>query len=258
MADRPSGDFGRRLKQAREHRGVSLRQISNATKIGMSALEALERNDFSRLPGGIFSRAFVRSYAVEVGLDPDETIQEFLEQLPNGSPATAYSALQHEDHEAVESERRTAAAFVRLAAVSVPLIATILYFGSTGRPVSPRIPEAVSLSGSHDVPHEGAEVPAPEATSGPVVIERLTVTIAALDDCWVAASVDGNRAIERLMRRGDQETVEVRGELLLTAGNAAALAMTVNGAPLRRLGGSGQVVRARLDLSNFREFLVNP
>ena len=42
----------------------------------MSALEALERNDISRLPGGIFSRAFVRSYAIEVGLDPEATIQD--------------------------------------------------------------------------------------------------------------------------------------------------------------------------------------
>ena len=51
------------MKRAREERGVSLRQIADATKISVSALEALERNDISRLPGGIFSRAFVRSYA---------------------------------------------------------------------------------------------------------------------------------------------------------------------------------------------------
>jgi cytoskeletal protein RodZ len=255
MAARPSGDFGRRLKQAREHRGVSLRQMSNTTKIAVRVLEALERNDFSRLPGGIFSRAFVRAYAIEVGLDPDETIQEFLEQLPSASPAAACAGLQSEDYEAVENERQTATTFVRLVAMSVPLIAAILYFGSTGRTVSTRLPEAVSLAGAT---HEDAEAAVPEATSGPVVIERLTVTIAAMEDCWVAASVDGNRAIERLMRRGEHETPEVWRELLLTAGNAAGLAMTVNGAPLRRLGGSGQVVRARLDLSNFREFLVNP
>ena len=85
MADRPPGDFGRSLREARERRGVSLRQIANATKIGMSALEALERNDISRLPGGIFSRGFVRSYAVEVGLDPEATIQEFIAQFPHDS-----------------------------------------------------------------------------------------------------------------------------------------------------------------------------
>ena len=71
-------DFGAQLREARERKGISLRQIAAATKISIAALEALERNDISRLPGGIFSRAFVRSYAIEVGLDPDETVRKFL------------------------------------------------------------------------------------------------------------------------------------------------------------------------------------
>src|SRR5215212_7865976 len=71
-------DFGGKLRLARERRGISLRQIAASTKISAASLEALERNDVSKLPGGIFSRAFVRSYAVEVGLDPDETVKEFL------------------------------------------------------------------------------------------------------------------------------------------------------------------------------------
>ena len=75
------GDFGAKLRQAREHRGVSLRQIAGATKISVGVLEALERNDVSKLPGGIFSRAFVRSYASEVGLDPDETIRDFVAEF---------------------------------------------------------------------------------------------------------------------------------------------------------------------------------
>ena len=69
-SERSSGGFGARLRDARERRGMSLRQIANTTKIAVSVLEALERNDISKLPGGIFCRAFVRSYASEVGLDP--------------------------------------------------------------------------------------------------------------------------------------------------------------------------------------------
>src|SRR5471032_1458611 len=119
MANRPAGDFGRKLREARERRGVSLRQIANATKISVSVLEALERNDISRLPGGIFSRAFVRSYAVEVGLDPEETIQEFIAQFPHDSVTAGHpTAEQAEDHEAVESNRRMATTFLRLALVS--------------------------------------------------------------------------------------------------------------------------------------------
>src|SRR5436190_12779362 len=81
-ADRP-GDFGSRLRAARERKGVPLREIANRTKIAVAVLDALERNDISRLPGGIFSRAFVRAYANEVGLDPEVTIQEFVAQFPN-------------------------------------------------------------------------------------------------------------------------------------------------------------------------------
>jgi cytoskeleton protein RodZ len=79
------GDFGSRMRHVREERGVSLRQIADATKISVSALEALERNDISRLPGGIFSRAFVRSYAAAIGIDPEQTVREFLSQFPHES-----------------------------------------------------------------------------------------------------------------------------------------------------------------------------
>ena len=79
------GDFGSRMRHAREQRGVSLRQIADSTKISVSQLEALERNDISRLPGGIFSRAFVRSYAAEVGVDPEQTVRDFLSQFPHDS-----------------------------------------------------------------------------------------------------------------------------------------------------------------------------
>ena len=99
-ADRSVGDFGGKLRDARERRGISLRQIANATKISIAALEALERNDISRLPGGIFSRAFVRSYAVEVGLDPETTIQEFIAQFPNDSVTAGHPTSDRgEDHD---------------------------------------------------------------------------------------------------------------------------------------------------------------
>ena len=74
-------DFGAKLREARERRGVSLRDIAAHTKFSIASLEALERNDTSRLPGGIFARAFVRSYAVEVGLDPEATVREFVERF---------------------------------------------------------------------------------------------------------------------------------------------------------------------------------
>src|SRR3972149_288996 len=126
--DRPAGDFGKKLRDARERRGITLRQIANATKISVVALEALERNDFRRLPGGIFSRAFVRSYALEVGLEPDQAIQEFVAQFPQDSVTAGHTQGERsEDNEAIESDRRMAMTYLRLIAVSLPIAALVLY-----------------------------------------------------------------------------------------------------------------------------------
>src|SRR5436190_12318049 len=109
MAAERTGEYGSRLRAARERRGVSLRQIAARTKISVGLLEALERNDISRLPGGIFSRAFVRAYAIEIGLDPEEAIDEFVAQFPHDSVTAGHAQTQPvEDYELVESERRTA------------------------------------------------------------------------------------------------------------------------------------------------------
>src|SRR4051794_34831568 len=134
MATDRSGDFGTKLREARERKGVSLRQIANKTKISVAALEALERNDITRLPGGIFSRAFVRSYAIEVGLDPEKTIANFVAAFPHELIAAAQTAASRvDDNEAIESDRRTATTFLRLIAVSIPVAIVVLYFATMGR-----------------------------------------------------------------------------------------------------------------------------
>src|SRR6058998_68728 len=98
-------DFGGKLRQARERRGVSLRQIAASTKISIAALDALERNDLSKLPGGIFSRAFVRSYAIEVGLDPEGTVRQFNETFQDAAPAPDVRPVSREEESRFENER---------------------------------------------------------------------------------------------------------------------------------------------------------
>jgi transcriptional regulator with XRE-family HTH domain len=75
--------FGARLRQQREERQITLATIAEQTKIKQSLLEALERDDVSRWPSGIFRRAFVRAYAHTVGLQPDIVVREFLEHHPD-------------------------------------------------------------------------------------------------------------------------------------------------------------------------------
>ncbi len=73
------GPFGDRLKRERELRGISLDEISGATKIGTRSLQALEEEDFAKLPGGVFNRGFVRAYAKFLGINPEEAVSDYLE-----------------------------------------------------------------------------------------------------------------------------------------------------------------------------------
>ena len=126
MVEHSKADFGMKMKRAREDRGVSLRQIADATKLSVSALEALERNDISRLPGGIFSRAFVRSYAMEVGLDPEQTVREFLVQFPHDSVNLGSPHVPPEDYSDDPPRGRRTGTVVALLAISL-LIGAILF-----------------------------------------------------------------------------------------------------------------------------------
>ena len=68
--------IGEQLRLAREDRGIPLREISDQTRISVHYLEAIESNDYKRLPGGIFNRSFVKAYAKYIGYDEKEAIDE--------------------------------------------------------------------------------------------------------------------------------------------------------------------------------------
>jgi transcriptional regulator with XRE-family HTH domain len=76
--------FGPNLRRLRVKRGISLESISAATKVHTDMWAGLERNDVSRWPAGIYARAYVRAYALQVGIDPDGTVDEFCRLFPNG------------------------------------------------------------------------------------------------------------------------------------------------------------------------------
>ena len=69
--------IGELLRLAREERGIALREISNQTRISMRYLEAIEGNDYKRLPGGIFNRSFVKAYARYIGFDEAQALEGY-------------------------------------------------------------------------------------------------------------------------------------------------------------------------------------
>src|ERR1044072_5159384 len=79
--------IGEQLRLAREDRGIPLREISDQTRISVHYLEAIESNDYKRLPGGIFNRSFVKAYAKYVGYDEKEAIDGYARYMrESGNP----------------------------------------------------------------------------------------------------------------------------------------------------------------------------
>ena len=267
-----AGGVGGKLREARERRGISLPQIANSTKIAVSVLDALERDDISRLPGGIFGRAFVRSFASEVGLDPEATIQEFMAQFAQDSVTVGHpQSEQIDDNEALESDRRMAAAFLGLIALSVPIAGVVLYFSMAGwrTPAAAERPAitvtsaaeapATAPAGASGPPNDAlttATTPAEKPTARGATSDRLTVMLSVKRRCWISVTVDGQKQIERVLEAGEQRSVDVHRELMLRTGDAGAMSMTLNGADAKPLGRSGEVVTVRLNLANFKEYLA--
>src|SRR5678815_5105888 len=102
--------FGSRLRQQREEKQIDLIAIAGQTKIKLALLEGLERDDVSHWPSGIFRRAYIRTYAQMIGLDPDVTLREFLEVYPE--PVDVLDAAAAAEIE--EAARRNAAPAMRL------------------------------------------------------------------------------------------------------------------------------------------------
>lgn len=75
------GDFGNKFRKARESKELSFDDVSNVIKIAPRMLRAIEEENFDQLPGGVFNKGFIRSYAKQLGLDPEETVNEYLEKM---------------------------------------------------------------------------------------------------------------------------------------------------------------------------------
>jgi cytoskeleton protein RodZ len=265
MPGKETSDFGATLRAAREAREISLRQISDVTNISMSILLALENNDTTRLPGGIFTRSFIRSYAVEVGLDPVETVREFLEQSSTTRGEDRLTiANDAKEHALFRSDQRMAKTIFRLILISV-LVALVLFllnwttgdrrsFGESDevealaeRRVT-TAPEAIPLP----VVAPATEVP---AVSNLAVGAPLSIDIHPTKNCWVSVTLDGERAFSRVMQAGEREVVEAEREIIINVGDAGAFDFEINQLKGRDLGANGEVVTARINRENYLNFI---
>jgi len=295
MPEEVNPDFGAMLRQARERRGLSLASLAGATRISLVVLEALERNDISRLPGGIFSRAFVRAYAREVGIDPEDTVRAFIASFPSEDMAAMDAAPKAPLRPAIRFEpggdlQRT---LRRLLAVVVAVGLVVAYLAWSGRldswrragtatapvvpvregaPIAPVAasppeaqPEGIPPSEEPAVPPSAGDrgLPAAAAVDSPVPPPAapalpegvLRLTLVARGRCWVSVRSDGVRVLAVTMEAGEQREVDVGGRISLTTGDAGVFSYAINGLAARRMGAAGQVVTVILTAQNYKTFL---
>ena len=230
------------------------------------SLEALERSDLSRLPGGIFTRAFIRAYAQEVGLDPDRTIQDFIAELPpEAATATAHPAAV-EDGEKLDSDRKAVATAIRLALVSLPIIGLVIYYGvrrTSEPPLQSATPAAVphvssseALSGLTAVDPATAPADTPARAAAAPQMSGLSMEISPRGACWVTVNTDGEQVFSGLMNAGEKRVVTAKEQIALSVGDAGVFVYAINGRAGKPLGGPGEVVSRRITLSNLQEFLT--
>jgi hypothetical protein len=137
--------------------------------------------------------------------------------------------------------------------LSIPIVALMLYFGTRDPAPAPVKDEPISVALDAGVMAAEPPATAPAATS-----DRLLVGIVATAPCWVSAVVDGKPAFARELRTGERELLEVRREIVVTAGDAAAIRLTLNGREARPLGGAGEVVIVTMSMTNFEDYLAAP
>ncbi|HXW07016.1 MAG TPA: RodZ domain-containing protein [Vicinamibacterales bacterium] len=242
-------DVGGQLRASRETRGVSIGILAQRTRVQPRILEAIERNDLSLIPPKPFGRGFVRAYATEVGLDPDQTVRDYFARfappvVPGEIPAAAPAA-----RPGVPIPRRAAPLAVGLIAIATLAVLTF------GRDSSTTVePGAVGTSGEPPALAASGPVaasPAPLATvPGPESPSRLLVTLDVTRVCWVTASVDGERTVYALLQPGTRRALSGTREVVIRAGDAGALSWSVNGREVAPFGKPGEVRTVRVTREN--------
>jgi cytoskeletal protein RodZ len=254
---------GERLRKAREAQELSLGTIAQATKISVTALTALERGDVTRLPGGIFGRSFVRAYALEVGLDPDAIVRDFIAEVAEAERDSARRLIQApitpDDREFAARQRRALVLLRRTVIVLAVLALLGLIWGvwawRSGGDDS-GVPSGLDVAPLEAPPPTSPAVQLPEAPVPPAqaaALLRVTVRVSA--DCWIRATADGLVVHERQLSAGQAERFTAQRELVLDVGNAGAVTWTINDRDAKPLGAAGQRQVVRLTLDNYESYL---
>jgi len=256
--------FGERLKKEREKRGMTLEEVSAATKIGVRSLKALEQEKFDLLPGGIFNKGFVRAYAKHLGLDDEAVVSDYMEASgESASPATlaepTAANTAQESRIPGSSQPLPWGSMAIVVVVGAVLFAAWHYYShrktaegtnvseSAATAESSAAPASAPNSTSSEMPSVNAQSSEPGASSTaatsaavPAATGSFELSLHAVDEVWLSTTVDAQPPSEATMESGQSKTLQASGKVVLRVGNPVALQVSLNGKRIAIRGVEGQ------------------
>ena len=226
-------------------RGVSLDEISAATRISTRFLEAIEKDQWDQLPGGVFNRGFIRSIARFLGLDEDSLVAEYALGNSNGAPALA-PAPKAQNH----MPRNWQPAVTAVVVIVLVLACGIFGLHRYGNDLSAWIHlryQAVRAAGKSAPSAATAVVPAATGDTAQVLTLKLQASKAAN----VKVSADGKIVFDGAVQPGDSRQFDAQSQFDVSASESSAVTLDLNGQALPAIGSpgrSGSVTLTRNDL----------
>jgi transcriptional regulator with XRE-family HTH domain len=240
--------FGEELRREREIRGISLKEIADATKISKRFLEAIERNDHRTLPAPVFTRGFIREYGRYLGLNADEIVNRYNFAAAGDDRIEKSPHLDRLTHPDAPPKKGIPPPYARVDR-NVYVLLLIIAILAAATFVAIRHKRATAEAAGIETsiaPPRRARAPATTPTATPPVEEMMRMTIDVVDDSWVVLDADGKEAINERLRPGMRKTVEAKESFRFrTIGNAAGIKLAINDVPLPPLGRDGEVIHDR-------------
>ena len=263
--------IGERLRRQRLQNRMSLEKVSLETKIGVRLLEAIEAEQFEKLPGGVFRRSFVLQYAQVLGIDPDEIAAELkqLHQFDETPPLPTPDMIRDREPVSVGgfplwndlTGMGGSTLGSLLAAVGVMMACALFYSWwqtPRGTPGADRTEiAAVTPPATETTPPPqpvAAKTPAPEAPKPVAGTESAAVRVSLTADeaTWVSVSSDGKNIFSNALQAHDTKVVEASEKVRLLIGNAGGLEISLNGKSIGPIGPRGQVRLVELTPEGFQ------
>lgn len=247
------GELGKVLRKAREEGGLSLTQGEEATKIRSAYLQALEQENYDLLPPPVYVKAFLKSYAVYLGLDPQQVLSLY-EQPEATTRTTPAPTILDEPLQPLTLRRWWPVGVILLVIATAAAgwwgyeryYGTVPFARATATPTPTLVqPSPMPLSPTPQPPtatplptHTASPTPTATPTSVPL---ELRIEIVA-HSTWLRVQVDGETTFMGTLQPGTVRTWKATERIVMRCGNAGATRVTLNGQPLGFVGELGQVI----------------